>query len=114
MVGSYNVQRFKRNMVIATNVYLGFKSDLAYHAKKLTRRNIHMSYLQSTVYLIFYGHSLPSTDSRRAVVCFWRKNVHKYWLTYCSLCVEVLRLSQPNGVMSSTVSLPNHAFIGQA
>ena len=30
---------------------------------------------------IFYGHSLPSTDSRRAVFSFWRKNVHKYWLT---------------------------------
>ena len=29
---------------------------------------------------IFYGHSLPSTDSRRAVVSFWRKNVYKYWL----------------------------------
>ena len=25
---------------------------------------------------IFNGHSLPSTDSRRAVVSFWRKNVH--------------------------------------
>ena len=25
---------------------------------------------------IFYGHSLPSPDSRRAVVSFWRKNVH--------------------------------------
>ena len=25
-----------------------------------------------------YGHSVPS---RRAVVCFWRKLVHKYWLT---------------------------------
>ena len=24
---------------------------------------------------IFYGHSLPSADSRRAVVSFWRKNV---------------------------------------
>ena len=29
------------------------------------------------------------------------------------VCVEVLRLSQPNGVMSSTVSLPNHTFTGQ-
>ena len=28
--------------------------------------------------------------------------------------VEVLRLSQPNGVMSSAVSLPNHIFTGQA
>ena len=25
---------------------------------------------------IFYGHSLPSADSRRAVVISWRKNVH--------------------------------------
>ena len=28
---------------------------------------------------IFYGHSLPSADSRRAVLSFWRKNVHKYY-----------------------------------
>ena len=30
------------------------------------------------------------------------------------VCVEVLRPSQPNEVMSSTVSLPNHTFTGQA
>ena len=30
------------------------------------------------------------------------------------VCVEVLRSSQPNGVMSSAVSLPNHMFTGQA
>ena len=30
------------------------------------------------------------------------------------VCVEVLRPSQPNGVMSSAVSLPNHIFTGQA
>ena len=30
------------------------------------------------------------------------------------VCVEVLRPSQPNGVMSSKVSLPNHTFTGQA
>ena len=29
----------------------------------------------------FYSHSLPSADSGRAVVSFWQKNVHKYWLT---------------------------------
>ena len=29
------------------------------------------------------------------------------------VCVEVLRPSQPNGVMSSAVSLPNHMFTGQ-
>ena len=31
-----------------------------------------------------------------------------------SVCVEVLRPSEPNGVMSSAVSLPNHTFTGQA
>ena len=30
------------------------------------------------------------------------------------VCVEVLRPIQPNGVMSSAISLPNHTFIGQA
>ena len=30
------------------------------------------------------------------------------------VCVEVLGPSQPNGVMSGMVSLPNHTFTGQA
>ena len=30
------------------------------------------------------------------------------------VCVEVLRPSQPNGVMLSAVSLPNRTFTGQA
>ena len=30
------------------------------------------------------------------------------------VCVKVLWPSQPNGVMSSVVSLPNHTFTGQA
>ena len=30
------------------------------------------------------------------------------------VCVGVLRLSQPNRVMLSVVSLPNHNFTGQA
>ena len=37
--------------------------------------------------------------------------------TVCTMyfvCVEVLWPSQPNGVMSSAVSLPNHTFTGQA
>ena len=29
------------------------------------------------------------------------------------VCVEVLRPSQPNGVMLSVVSFPNHTFTGQ-
>ena len=34
--------------------------------------------------------------------------------TLIFVCVEVLRPSQPNGVMLSAVSLPNHTFTGQA
>ena len=33
---------------------------------------------------------------------------------FLCVCAEVLWPSQPNGVMSSIVSLPNHTFIGQA
>ena len=36
----------------------------------------------------------------------------KYELGF--VCVDVLQPSQPNGVMSSAVSLPNHTFTGQA
>ena len=35
-------------------------------------------------------------------------------IVFLFVCVEVLRPSQPNGVMSSAVSLPNHTFTGQA
>ena len=35
---------------------------------------------------------------------------HMLWVG----CVAVLRPSQPNGVISSAVSLPNHTFTGQA
>ena len=36
-----------------------------------------------------------------------------YFQLVIFVCVEVLRPSQPNGVMSSAVSLPNHTFTGQ-
>ena len=29
----------------------------------------------------FYGHSIPSADSKRAVYSNWQKYMHKYWLT---------------------------------
>ena len=35
-------------------------------------------------------------------------------MDFVFVCVEVLRPSQPNGVMSSMVSLPNYTFNGQA
>ena len=34
------------------------------------------SFVEIWSWNIFYGHSLPSADSRRAVVSFWRQNVH--------------------------------------
>ena len=37
-----------------------------------------------------------------------------YTTTLLFVCVEVLWPSQPNWVMSSAVSLPNHTFTGQA
>ena len=41
--------------------------------------------------------------------------VHYVCMYVCLfVCVEVLRPSQPNGVMSSAVSLANHTFTGQA
>ena len=42
------------------------------------------------------------------------KGFHHIWAWFLFVCVEVLRPSQPNGVMSSAVSLPNHTFTGQA
>ena len=30
---------------------------------------------------ITYGHSPTCTDSRKVVVSYWQKYVHKYWLT---------------------------------
>ena len=35
------------------------------------------------------------------------------WVATLFVCVEVLRPSQPNGVMSSAVSLPSQTFTGQ-
>ena len=37
-----------------------------------------------------------------------------YLELYVYLFVDILRPSQPNGVMSGRVSLPNHTFTGQA
>ena len=50
------------------------------------------------------------------VICnFIQGTICKFILTHQDsnfVCVEVLRPSQPSGVMSSVVSLPNHTFTG--
>ena len=58
--------------------------------------------------------------SMSTTACFYgemRKNIPELspdTPDYLFVCVEVLRPSQPIGVMSSAVSLPNHTFTGQA
>ena len=65
-----------------------------------------------------------SDEPRRTLLKFMKKANHSIrvaikasfvsWHICLFVCVEVLRPSQPNGVMSSVVSLPNHTFTGQA
>ena len=52
---------------------------------------------------------IPYEDKRLMLLYMCCKQKTKRFV-----CVEVLRPSQPNGVMSSAVSLPNHTFTGQA
>ena len=47
---------------------------------------------------ICYSDSLPSADSRRAVVSFWQKNVHKYWLTRIKPAQEKVWLGKLTGL----------------
>ena len=46
------------------------------------------------------------------LLTFFQQNISAYLCLF--VCVEVLQPSQSNGVMSSTDSLPNHTFTGQA
>ena len=57
-----------------------------------------------------------STQSDQDLHCLLTESLAHIMKTclYNFVCVEVLRPSQPNGVMSSAVSLPNHTFTGQA
>ena len=66
----------------------------------------------------------PFLDTRHKLARIWRLFspqifyvclfVHLFYLLiYLFVCVEVLRPSQPNWVMSSVVSLPYYTFIGQ-
>ena len=58
-----------------------------------------------------FSIAITSLGEERANLSAFRTFV-RFVLVY--VCVEVLRPSQPNGVMSSAVSLPNHTFTGQA
>ena len=45
---------------------------------------------------------------------FTYEDLHGRKIDHLFVCVDVLRPSQPNRAMLSTVSLPNHTFTGQA
>ena len=74
---------------------------------------------------IFCGYPLLSVAMRQRLCCPHEETLHPWLSKICPVkdsdrtvclfvCVEVLLPSQPNGVMSSAVSLPNHTFTGQA
>ena len=101
---------------------------------------MHTNQKYSNCYIWAYNQYLTQTDGIN--LCFPQKinnnllqtvNIpYSRTIIYCSViqfvtrctrkvgyhedfvCVEVLQPSQPNGVMSSMVSLPNHTFTGQA
>ena len=63
--------------------------------------------LKTTELLVYALIRVCALIRSTIVIMLWR-NLSGF------VCVEVLWPSQPNGVMSSTVSLPNHTFTGQA
>ena len=65
--------------------------------------------------MVFYNASLDQTWDAQV---FHTNSSHvpqrQFFFFVFFFCVEVLRPSQPNGVMLSVVSLHNHTFTGQA
>ena len=73
------------------------------------RRNCGL--MLSQYYWILGKIKIKAGTKPRMILCAWSggcESVHFF------VCVEVLRPIQPNGVMSSAVSLPNHTFTGHA
>ena len=69
-----------------------------------------------------YQKIYSCTPDKEILDLTWDRNsystqgkIYKSRILMCLfVCVEVLQPSQPNGVMSSAISLPNHTFTGQA
>ena len=62
--------------------------------------------------LIFFAEKMWVPIALQKLLIFFQQNISAYLRLF--VCVEVLRPSQPNRVMSSAVSLPNRTFTGQA
>ena len=63
----------------AGNLYVSISREIdevAYTSVTFIVRIDWRNFRRDWSWTIFYGHSLSSADSRRAVVSFWRKNVH--------------------------------------
>ena len=88
-------------------------SDLGLHCLPITLYGLGVSRLKQVKTLTSPSQMqcIPNNESQCQINC-----VGVLWPSqsiFC-ICVEVLRPSQPNGVMMSVVSLPNHTFPGQA
>ena len=120
MMASYKSMTF--NFSIRTNLQLWF------------RRKVHFLWLSSFMFQLYHkymsqydlliGSRVKNKNKLELVFVKHYAPRHCPTLTLVDsntarprglfVCVEVLRPSQPNGVMSSAVSLPNHTFTGQA
>ena len=68
------------------------------------------SYLELCIRITIHVYHIAGSDcsDAQAHLSFWLDtHICRF------VCVEVLQPNQPNGVMSSAVSLPNHTFTGQ-
>ena len=87
------------------NYFLNVISSVAVHLSASV-----VSYV-AFVLSFFFSLSLISSHSFGTTRRLCIVNIFTYIFV---LCVEVLRSTQPNWVMSGAVSLPNHTFTGQA
>ena len=62
----------------------------------------------------FFFYRLLHIFMHARSLCSYYASASVFIISLLVVCVEVLRPSQPNGVISSAVSLPNHTFTGQA
>ena len=107
--------------MIINKVLLNLPSHLRTHCVTASPCVTLHSYLPSS---LFSQPTIPKIQrfSRLLISYFpavyWKYTTNQPWKQKNDwtmfVCVEVLRPSQPNGVMSSAVSLLNHTFTGQA
>ena len=73
------------------------------------RAGIRLITVRCFIFQVFNFHPLSRYDLNNN-----ERGINRHSSLFMFVCVEVLRPIQPNGVMSSAVSLPNHTFTVQA